>query len=114
MHELSIAISIVEVAEEAAREQSGRVVAIHLKLGPLSGVVKEALLSSWPLACERSSLKGSRLEIEDVVIAGFCTQCGVVQPAESIQSMACQVCGTPMPDIRTGREMEIVALEISD
>jgi hydrogenase nickel incorporation protein HypA/HybF len=45
MHELSIATSMVEMAgEEAARHPDTRVVALHLKLGPLSGVVKEALL----------------------------------------------------------------------
>ena len=41
MHELSIAMSILDVAEEEAERQGGaRVVAVHLKLGPLSGVVQ--------------------------------------------------------------------------
>uniref|UniRef100_Q01S86 Zn finger protein HypA/HybF (Possibly regulating hydrogenase expression)-like protein n=1 Tax=Solibacter usitatus (strain Ellin6076) TaxID=234267 RepID=Q01S86_SOLUE len=66
MHELSIAMSIVEVASEEARRQGGaRVDAVHLKLGALSGVVKEALLFSWDLACEESPVAGARLEIEE-------------------------------------------------
>ena len=45
MHELSIAVSMVEMAsEEALRLGAVRVNALHLKLGPLSGVVKDALL----------------------------------------------------------------------
>ena len=53
MHELSIAMSIVEMAEEEAEQRGGvQVSAVHLKLGALSGVVKEALLSSYEMACE--------------------------------------------------------------
>ena len=43
MHELSIAISLLETAEEEARRQGGgEVLALHLRIGPLSGVVSEA------------------------------------------------------------------------
>ena len=64
MHELSIALSIVEMAEEEAGKRGGaRVNAVHLKLGLLAGVVKDALLSSYELACEGTSLAGSRLVI---------------------------------------------------
>ncbi|HEY1496909.1 MAG TPA: hydrogenase maturation nickel metallochaperone HypA [Candidatus Solibacter sp.] len=66
MHELSIAMSIVEVASEEAQRQGGaRVEAVHLKLGALSGVVKDALLFSWDLACEDSPIAGAKLEIEE-------------------------------------------------
>ncbi len=67
MHELSIALSIVEGAEEEAKRQGGaRVCAVHLKLGPLSGVVKEALLFSYELACEGTALEGSTLVIQEM------------------------------------------------
>ena len=67
MHELSIAMSIVEIAsEEAQRQGSARVEAVHLKLGALSGVVKDALLFSWDLACEDTPIAGARLAIEEV------------------------------------------------
>jgi hydrogenase nickel incorporation protein HypA/HybF len=62
MHELSIALSIIDAAcEEAERHAGARVVAVHLKLGPLSGVVKEALVSAYELAREGSPL-GARSE----------------------------------------------------
>jgi hydrogenase nickel incorporation protein HypA/HybF len=66
MHELSIAMSIVELVEEEAAQRGGvRVNAIHLKLGALAGVVKEALLASYELACDGTSLAGSRLVFEE-------------------------------------------------
>ncbi len=67
MHELSIAMSIVEIAsDEARRLGDARVEVVHLRLGDLSGVVKDSLLFAWDLACEESPLAGSRLQIEEV------------------------------------------------
>jgi len=66
MHELSIALSIVDMAaEEALRHEATGVEVVHLKLGRLSGVVSRALLASYEMACEGTLLAGSRLEIED-------------------------------------------------
>lgn len=60
-------MSIIEgVEEEVARQGGGRVCAVHLKLGPLSGVAKDALLFSYDLVCEGTLLENSRLIIEDV------------------------------------------------
>lgn len=67
MHELSIALNIVEIATaEAARQGAARVDAVHLRLGALSGVVKDALLFSWDLACQETAVEGARLAVEEV------------------------------------------------
>jgi hydrogenase nickel incorporation protein HypA/HybF len=114
MHELSIAMSILDVAGEEALRQNVRVLAVRLRLGPLSGVVKEALLSAYELAREDSLLPESRLEIEEVPIRMNCPACGQEQPVESIQQIRCAVCGAPGYEIVQGREMEVVGLEVSD
>jgi hydrogenase nickel incorporation protein HypA/HybF len=114
MHELSIAMSIIEgAAEEALRHGGGKVNAVHLKLGPLSGVVKDALLFSYELACEGTPLEGSRLLIEEVPATVFCQSCEVERELTSIQRMCCPVCGAPAPQVAQGREIELVALEIT-
>lgn len=113
MHELSIALSIIEgVEEELARRQAAHVAAIHIKLGPLSGVVKEALLFSYEVACEGTPLEGSRLEIEEIPIVLYCALCRRTQPAVSMQRLCCAVCDTPSADIRRGSELEVYALEL--
>jgi hydrogenase nickel incorporation protein HypA/HybF len=64
MHELSIAVNIVDgVLEEAARHGCAQVCAVHLRLGPLSGVDQDALLFAYPMACEGTILENSCLEI---------------------------------------------------
>ena len=114
MHELSIAMSIIESATEEAQRHGGvKINAVHLKLGPLSGVAKEALLFSYELACEGTALEGSRLVIEEIPVIAFCPCCEVERALTSIQRMCCPVCGALIPQIAQGREIELVALEIA-
>jgi hydrogenase nickel incorporation protein HypA/HybF len=112
MHELSIAMSIVELAQEEAEERGVKVNAVHLKLGALSGVVKHALLSSYEMACDDTPLQGSRLVIEDVAVVIFCPNCKVQRPLSSIQFFCCAECGAPASEIVQGKELEVVALEV--
>lgn len=113
MHELSIAISIVEMAEEES-EVRGRapVSAVHLKLGVLAGVVKEALLSSYDMACAGTPLEGSRLVIEEVPAVARCSYCGEPRPVVSLQKFLCSECGRPVSEIVHGQELEVFALEL--
>jgi hydrogenase nickel incorporation protein HypA/HybF len=115
MHELSIAMSIVEMAQEEADQRGGvRVSAVHLRLGALSGVVKEALLSCYEMAGDGTPLQGSRLIIEDVPVVVFCSNCREQRPLSSIQLFCCAECGTPTSEIVQGKEIEVVALEIQE
>jgi hydrogenase nickel incorporation protein HypA/HybF len=115
MHELSIAMSIVEMAEEEAAKRDGaQITAIHLKLGALSGVVKEALQSSYEMACEGTTLQGSRLIIEEVAVVVFCPTCQAQRPVSSVQLFCCAECGTPTSEVMQGKELEVVALEIAE
>ena len=113
MHELSIAMSIIDGAcEEASRHGSDRVASVHLRLGQLSGVVKDALLFSYDLAAAGTALEGSRLEIEDVVPAIYCDECKEERELASIQNFSCPVCGNPSSNVVRGRELTIVGLEL--
>ncbi|HEV7374538.1 MAG TPA: hydrogenase maturation nickel metallochaperone HypA [Pyrinomonadaceae bacterium] len=113
MHELSIAMSMIEMAtEEAARRGGVSVCAIHLKLGELSGVVKEALLFSYEVACEGTPLEGSRLVIEEVPVVVYCPACREETTLASVQQFCCAQCHAPTSQVVRGKELEVVALEI--
>src|SRR5262249_16919857 len=110
---LSMAISIVEGAEEeASRHGNAMVEVVHLRLGQLSGVVKEALVFSYALACEGTAMEGSTLEIEEVPTAIFCRECGDERETGSVHDFRCPVCLTPSAEIVRGRELMIVGLEL--
>jgi hydrogenase nickel incorporation protein HypA/HybF len=113
MHELSIALSMIDgVLEEARKQGEVRVAAVHLKLGIFSGVDKEALEFSYGLACEGTPLEGSRLVIEQIPILMYCSTCKAEHTLVSMQQLCCPSCQAPADDIRSGRELEVTALEV--
>ncbi|HMK22877.1 MAG TPA: hydrogenase maturation nickel metallochaperone HypA, partial [Terriglobales bacterium] len=108
MHELSIAMSLVEIAGEEAERQGGRVAAVHLKLGAQSSVVKDALFASYEMACEGTPLAGSRLVVEDVPGRVFCSVCREPRTLSTLQHFCCPDCATPTSEILQGKEIEMV------
>jgi hydrogenase nickel incorporation protein HypA/HybF len=112
MHELSIAASLVELAEEEAASRGARILAIHLKLGPLAGVARDALLGSFEIAVAGTSLEHSRLLIEDTPIVAFCAGCDARRTIPSPMRMRCPECGAPTPDVIEGAELLVTALEL--
>ena len=115
MHELSIALSIVEGASQEARNRgAAKVEVVHLKLGALSGVVKDALLFSYSLACDDTLLSGSQLVIEDIPVVVYCHNCEAEKVLHDIQRFCCPTCGSVTPDVVRGRELELFAIEICE
>ena len=113
MHELSIAQSLVELACEAsAREKADRVRSLHVRIGAISGVVSEALRFSFDLVAEGTCCEGATLEIEDVELTAMCAVCCEVQVLPDISHLVCPTCGTPTYDILTGRELDLISLEV--
>jgi hydrogenase nickel incorporation protein HypA/HybF len=112
MHELSIAASIVDLAQEEAASRGVRILAVHLKLGPLAGVVRQALEGSFEMAAAGTPLERSRLIIEDVPIVAFCPTCDTRRTVPSMQRLCCPECGTPTPDVLEGAELLVTALEV--
>ena len=112
MHELSIALSLVEMASSAATNAGvSHVQSVHLRLGALSGVVKEALLFGFEIATADTPLAGAKLIIEEVPVQVYCAQCAAPALLPDMQHFCCPRCHTPTSQILAGRELELVALE---
>ena len=108
MHELSIAMSIVEMARKkpSAAAQSRCQTPCICDSGQLSGVVKEALLSSYEMACETTPLEGSRLVIEEVPVECFVPSAWIAAAgAAPSNGFAAPECGTPTPDSRARKRI---------
>ena len=114
MHELSVAMRIVEALDqELAGEGDDLVVsAVAIEVGALTGLVPEALHFSWDLATEGSVLQGSKLDIQVVDAAGYCPQCQEQRTLTNLQSMRCPVCRTPIAQISAGNELEILTVAV--
>ncbi len=115
MHEVSIALSLVEgVTEHAAQRGATHIDAVHVRIGAMAGVVKDSLLFAWELVSADSVAAGSRLVIEDVPLVVYCSTCQDEKTLLGIPDFHCPVCGTSTPEILRGRELQMVALEIRD
>jgi hydrogenase nickel incorporation protein HypA/HybF len=108
-------MSLVDVAcERAGALGEVRVEAVCVRVGLLSGIVKEALLFCFEAAAKGTSVEGARLEIEDVPVTVLCPLCVTERQLSSVQHFRCPVCDAPTPDVIGGRELELTALEVSD
>ena len=114
MHELSIAMSILDALQEEVEQRGcGTPEAVHIRVGELSGVVPEALQSAYELAAEQTPFAQSRLVIERVPVVIYCAACGRNQPVEAADWLCCAECKAPSAEIVSGRELEISALELA-
>lgn len=112
MHEISIALSIIEIAESKAREQNSRCIqTIKIRLGEFTAVVKEALEVAFEVARQGTLAENARLEIEKVPMIVRCVTCGpIANPMRSV-CLVCSQCGLPL-EIISGAELQVEYIEI--
>jgi hydrogenase nickel incorporation protein HypA/HybF len=114
MHELSIVLSIIdEIGEQSEARDLHDIQVVHLKVGAFSGVDANALLFAWELACEGTPFERSRLDIEVVPLVIHCAVCRQDRTPPSLSQLCCPQCETPSDTIVTGRELEVVSLEVA-
>lgn len=112
MHELSIAMNIVEIAEEEA-EKSGasRIMKIELVVGKLSGVVYEALDFALQEAIKNTMLEKAEIKIIQLAGEARCLKCSHTFLAENLFEN-CPKCNHQICQITQGKELKINSLYV--
>ncbi len=113
MHELSIACSIIETVEENLPPKA-TATKIFLKIGAMSGVVKDALLFSFEIAAEGTPVQGAALEIEEIPVVVHCDDCDVDSELGNPPIFRCANCGELTGKILQGKELDVVSIEVED
>jgi len=111
MHEFSIAVNIVEIAESTALQHNATGVSeVELDVGDASGINIEALEFAWESAAASSTLlKKSSLKINPVPLLLKCNHCQhQFSPADLIES--CPSCGDNSTTILQGRELKVKSI----
>lgn len=113
MHEVSLMQDTLILATQEARRAGGsRIHRLRMRIGPLSGVVPEALEFAFEILAKGTAAEGAQLEIERVPILCYCRGCDrEFAPPDLL--CECPGCGLPSPEVRRGREMELNSLEVS-
>ncbi|MFJ6569629.1 hydrogenase maturation nickel metallochaperone HypA [Streptomyces sp. NPDC091292] len=112
MHELSLAMAVVDQVQEAVGAD-GRVTSLTLRIGELAGVVPEALDFSFDLAADGTALAGARLLIETVEGRAHCDGCGRDVPTGMPPVLWCADCGANLT-LLAGRELDIVSVVLDE
>jgi len=113
MHELSIAQSILSIAERAAPNHSAVVTSVGLQIGELSGVEIESLRFALSVIKENTILQKANLDIEVVKGEAECTDCKNVFPMGYF-GCCCPQCGSYFVKILKGREMRVLNIVVDE
>jgi hydrogenase nickel incorporation protein HypA/HybF len=112
MHELSIAQSIVELAEREARNHHAvSIEELELEIGVLAGVDPIALEFALESAIKGSLLEDARIVRQQIAGEGRCGDCENLFTMENLLS-ACPLCGSYAVMIIKGKELRIKSLVI--
>lgn len=108
MHELAITQSVVDMISEKIGD---RVTGVRLEIGPLSGVVPDAVRFCFDLACTGTRLEGAWLDIVEPRAVAVCRSCGAeFEPDGMI--LLCG-CGSADVTVLSGRELRVKAVEVA-
>jgi hydrogenase nickel incorporation protein HypA/HybF len=109
MHELGIAMRVVELAVESSG--GARVGRIVLEVGKLAVVLPDALRFCFDAAAEGTAAEGARLDIVEVPGLATCRACG--GRVELSQPFGRCACGGSDLEWISGEELRIKEMEVA-
>jgi hydrogenase nickel incorporation protein HypA/HybF len=115
MHEMGIAMQVVEIAAASIPEhlKHSRVQCVHVKIGKLSSVVPDSLRFCFDVVSRDSAIAGARLVIEEIPVTARCKSCDhqwtITGPAFS-----CPQCGSGTIELISGQELDIASIELEE
>jgi hydrogenase nickel incorporation protein HypA/HybF len=112
MHELSIAMGIIRIAEkETKKANKKRVELIELEIGSMAGVELSSLEYVWGTAVKDTVLENAELQIDFKQAKAKCLECETVFEMEKIYD-SCPKCKSHFKNIFQGKELRVVSLEV--
>jgi hydrogenase nickel incorporation protein HypA/HybF len=115
MHELSIALSLLDIVENKCKEEGYHSVeTVKVRIGKGSGVQPEAFSFALAAVQKDTIAKDTKFIIDLVPLSGVCESCG--KQFESTDSFVfeCPFCSSPRFKIQKGYELDIVEMEVND
>ncbi len=115
MHEMGIALRIVEIARSAIpKEAADRAVeAVNLKVGKLTAIVPESMRFCFSVVSRDTPLEGAKLNIEEIPVTAVCGDCLAEFTIESAD-FSCPKCKSPDIRILSGRELTVASIELAE
>lgn len=112
MHELSIAQSILSIAEKAA-PSGGIITAVNIQVGELSSIEIDALKFAFDAIHNDTILQKAQLNIETIPGEAQCSDCNNIFHLPAF-GHPCPRCRGFSLKILRGREMKVTSLTVED
>ncbi len=110
MHEMSVAVGLLErVQEEASRGGLKNVSHLKLDIGELQAVEPELLVEAFGVITEGTLADGCELEINTIHAWARCRQCGT-EFKPSFMNYACSSCSQADAEIIEGKDLLLASL----
>lgn len=112
MHELSLAINIVDIAgSEMKKAGATRIKTIHIEVGTLSGVIMDALDFAMKSAVRGTVLENATVNLEEIPAIARCRQCGHRFGISHLFEN-CPECDSVVLETEQGKELRIKSLTV--
>jgi len=113
MHEVSIADSLLDISVRECRDKGfTKIGSIKVCIGKASGVMPEALLFAFDAMKAGTLAEGASLIIEEVPVSGHCNTCNTAFTVSEKYVLCCPHCSSESFTVDSGRELNIVELEV--
>lgn len=109
MHEFGIMETLLRDAAAAAGGRKIR--ALKVRVGPLSGVVADALRFAFESLAPGSAAEGAWLAVVETKPQLKCPECGTLYET-AVGEYRCPECGSAAGELVAGDEMELESIEV--
>ncbi len=114
MHEFSIAMSIIEIAEEEARAvDSSKILKLELNVGTMAGIEYYALDTALEIAVKNTLLENAVIKVNKIQGRAKCTDCNHEFDISSVFDV-CPNCKGLFSDVISGKELKIKSIVVED
>jgi hydrogenase nickel incorporation protein HypA/HybF len=112
---MSLVQSLIEQVDgEVSRSgHAGRVLAVDLVIGRLSGVHVDSIQFAFEVLAPGTVIEGAALQIHQTQASLRCRACGVREPIDEL-AVRCRQCGSCDTVIEGGQELLLQSIELED
>jgi len=113
MHELSIVMSIIDIAKQQMEGADATIIEeIELEIGDLSGIEPQSFEFAWKEAVKNTPLQFAERKINYVEGLATCLDCMIDFSVKQLYD-ACPVCGGHFLNIKKGKELKVKSLVVN-
>jgi hydrogenase nickel incorporation protein HypA/HybF len=113
MHELSIVMSIIDIATKQMEGADACVIEeIELEIGALSGVEENSFEFAWKQAIRNTPLQNAIRKIHKPEGLAICLDCMINFSIQQLYD-PCPICGGHFLNIKKGKELKVKSLVVN-